>query len=122
MLARRKYRLELSVEQAVLAETFGSICRAVWNVGLAGVPASRPVERLRRSVLADGGAEGRLPLVRRGTVAHSSADPSGSGGCLPSTRPVPGSVALAAALGAVDALLGRQAAPGGAGSPATWAG
>ncbi|MER7750925.1 helix-turn-helix domain-containing protein [Kitasatospora sp. NPDC097643] len=34
MLTGRKYRLELSVEQAMLAEMVGSICRTVWNVGL----------------------------------------------------------------------------------------
>lgn len=34
MLTGRKYRLDLSPEQAEQCETFGSVCRAVWNVAL----------------------------------------------------------------------------------------
>ncbi|MBO1413024.1 RNA-guided endonuclease TnpB family protein [Streptomyces sp. FH025] len=34
MLSGRRYRLELSGDQAELCETFGSICRSVWNTAL----------------------------------------------------------------------------------------
>ena len=34
MLTGRKYRLELTTEQAVMCEEFGNICRAVWNTAL----------------------------------------------------------------------------------------
>ncbi|MGW4352990.1 RNA-guided endonuclease InsQ/TnpB family protein [Nocardia sp. NPDC004582] len=34
MLTGRKYRLELTVEQAEFAETIGGVCRSVWNTGL----------------------------------------------------------------------------------------
>jgi len=34
MLAGRKYRLKLNPEQAAACEEFGSVCRAVWNIGL----------------------------------------------------------------------------------------
>ena len=34
MLSGRRYRLELMPEQGALCETFGSICRSVWNTAL----------------------------------------------------------------------------------------
>ncbi|MFE5588623.1 RNA-guided endonuclease InsQ/TnpB family protein, partial [Kitasatospora sp. NPDC056531] len=34
MLSGRRYRLELTGDQAELCETFGSICRSVWNTAL----------------------------------------------------------------------------------------
>ncbi|WP_275695749.1 RNA-guided endonuclease InsQ/TnpB family protein [Streptomyces noursei] len=34
MLSGRRYRLELTAEQAVMCEEFGNICRAVWNTAL----------------------------------------------------------------------------------------
>ncbi|MGI5326195.1 RNA-guided endonuclease InsQ/TnpB family protein [Actinomadura nitritigenes] len=34
MLAGRKYRLELTPEQAAMCEEFGNICRSVWNTAL----------------------------------------------------------------------------------------
>ncbi|MER6474649.1 RNA-guided endonuclease InsQ/TnpB family protein, partial [Streptomyces collinus] len=34
VLSGRRYRLELSAEQAVRCEEFGHVCRAVWNTGL----------------------------------------------------------------------------------------
>ncbi|MFH8386337.1 RNA-guided endonuclease InsQ/TnpB family protein [Kitasatospora sp. NPDC018058] len=34
MLSGRRYRLELTADQAVLCETFGDICRSVWNTAL----------------------------------------------------------------------------------------
>ncbi|MGW2426304.1 RNA-guided endonuclease InsQ/TnpB family protein [Streptomyces sp. NPDC001709] len=34
MLSGRRYRLELTAEQAEMCEEFGNICRAVWNTGL----------------------------------------------------------------------------------------
>ncbi|MET8628059.1 helix-turn-helix domain-containing protein, partial [Kitasatospora sp. NPDC004669] len=34
MLSGRRYRLELTGDQAELCETFGNICRSVWNTAL----------------------------------------------------------------------------------------
>ncbi|MFF2204864.1 helix-turn-helix domain-containing protein, partial [Streptomyces sp. NPDC058145] len=34
MLSGRRYRLDLTAEQAQMCEEFGSVCRAVWNIGL----------------------------------------------------------------------------------------
>ncbi|WP_441249022.1 RNA-guided endonuclease InsQ/TnpB family protein [Kitasatospora sp. McL0602] len=34
MLQGRRYRLELTDDQSVLCQTFGDICRSVWNTGL----------------------------------------------------------------------------------------
>lgn len=34
MLSGRRYRLDLTAEQAQMCEEFGSVCRAVWNTGL----------------------------------------------------------------------------------------
>jgi putative transposase len=34
VLVGRKYRLVLTPEQRAMAEEYGNICRAVWNVGL----------------------------------------------------------------------------------------
>lgn len=34
MLVGRRYRLQFTPEQREAAEEYGSICRAVWNIGL----------------------------------------------------------------------------------------
>ena len=34
MLAGRRFRVELTDEQAAFAEQIGAVCRAVWNTGL----------------------------------------------------------------------------------------
>ncbi|WP_223281462.1 helix-turn-helix domain-containing protein [Streptomyces antnestii] len=34
MLSGRRYRLELTAEQAEMCEEFGNVCRSVWNTGL----------------------------------------------------------------------------------------
>lgn len=34
VLTGRRYRVELTADQAEYAERIGGICRAVWNIGL----------------------------------------------------------------------------------------
>ncbi|MFC9094785.1 helix-turn-helix domain-containing protein [Streptomyces sp. NPDC002387] len=34
MLSGRRYRLALTLEQEVMCEEFGNVCRAVWNTAL----------------------------------------------------------------------------------------
>jgi putative transposase len=104
MLTGRRFRIEFTEQQEAFAERIGSVCRAVWNIGL-----EQRREYRRRGAWMNyreqagelGGGEGGASVAGRGAGALLAAGIDGSGQGVPRVWDVSGGGAFCAALGAV---------------------